>query len=94
VTEVQGGVPQGFMIGKLTPPGATVREVKVGGAPGIWLEGTPHQVYYLGRDGSVRNATTHLATNTLLWERSGILYRLEYNVSLDAAQQVAGTFGS
>lgn len=68
---------------------ATVRPVDFGGGRGYWIEGAPHQILFeVGQD-QVQDDTLRLATNTLLWERDGHLYRLEADVSLATAVAIA-----
>ena len=69
---------------------ATVQAVDVDGSPGYWLEGTPHQMLFV-LDGEVQADTLRLATNTLLWQRDGRVYRLEADVSLEVAQRIAAS---
>jgi hypothetical protein len=69
---------------------ATVRAVDVGGADGFWIEGSPHQLFFQIGD-EIEADTLRLATNTLLWERDGHVYRIEADVSLDTALQIAAS---
>jgi hypothetical protein len=69
---------------------ATVRPVDVDGAVGYWIEGTPHQLMFeSGND--VLEDTLRLATNTLLWQRDGHVYRLEADIELGTAVRIAKT---
>ncbi len=83
VTEapVTGQVP---LAGKLAGPGTRVEPVVVAGGAGLWLEGSPHEVFLYNRPDTLR-----LATNTLLWERDGVTYRLEAFVPRDGAIRIA-----
>jgi hypothetical protein len=67
---------------------ATVRSVDVGGAEGFWIEGSAHQVFFEVGD-VVLVDTLRLATNTLLWQRGGQVFRLEADISLDTALRIA-----
>ena len=60
-----------------------------GGAPGIFLSGGPHVVFYRDASGEIRNETLRLAGNTLLWERGELLLRLESALPLEEALRVA-----
>ncbi len=66
-----------------------VTQVRVGGAPGLWISGAEH--VYLAP-----SAPPRLAGNALLWSKDGIVYRLE-GPSLERADalrlagQISGT---
>jgi hypothetical protein len=69
---------------------ATVRPVEIDGTVGYWIEGTPHQLMFeSGND--VLQETLRLATNTLIWQRDGHVYRLEADITLETAVQIAKT---
>ncbi len=86
--ELRGQVDQA-LLGKAIGPGTTVQNVRVGGAPGIWLEGAPHLFFYRDAQGNIFQETVRLAGNTLLWERDGVLLRLEAQVTRDEAIAIA-----
>ncbi len=69
---------------------ATVRSVDVGGAEGFWIEGSPHQLFFEVGD-EVLEDTLRLATNTLLWQRGGQVFRLEADILLDTALRIAAS---
>ena len=70
--------------------GATkVDAVTIGGAPGFFIKGGPHEVFYLTPEGAERVDTLRLAGNTLLWESQGVAYRLETSLGKEAALEVA-----
>ena len=69
---------------------ATVRSVVVDGGQGYWIEGSPHQLFFeVGDD--IQVDTLRLATNTLLWQRNGHVYRIEADIDLDAALRIAAS---
>lgn len=88
-TQFQGGVnPE--LVGKLLGGGTRAQTVTVaGGAPGIFLSGGPHVVFYRDPSGEIREETLRLAGNALLWERRELLLRLESALSLKEALRVA-----
>ena len=57
---------------------ADTRRVRIDGVAGLLLQG-PHAVFFddRGRGGGTRVQEPRLAKNTLLWERDGLLLRLE-----------------
>jgi hypothetical protein len=69
---------------------ATVQAVDVGGAEGFWIEGSPHQLMFQFGD-QIDTDILRLATNTLLWERGGFVYRVEADVSLETAMSIAAS---
>jgi hypothetical protein len=68
------------LITKLVHVGG-VEAVDVGGARGIWFAG-PHVVIELA-------GQPRLATSALLWERNGLLLRLEGRLTKQQALQIA-----
>ena len=69
---------------------ATVRPVSSDEVDGYWIEGSPHQLMFSYGD-DVLDDTLRLATNTLLWQRDGHVYRLEADISLETALRIAKT---
>ncbi len=76
------------LFGKMLGDEATVRAVDVAGAAGYWIEGSPHQLFFQIGD-QIQIDTLRLATNTLLWQRDGQVYRLEADVSAETALRIA-----
>src|SRR3954449_979762 len=90
VSVMPAHIEAGFF-GKTLGTDATVRPVDFAGVHGYWIEGSPHQLLFeIGQD-QVEQDTLRLATNTLLWERNGHLYRLEADISLEAAVAIASS---
>jgi hypothetical protein len=69
--------------------GAGARRVRVGGAPGVWIDG-PHELIVVDRAGEVRVEQPRLAARTLVWQRDGVTLRLEADLTLAQALAVAG----
>jgi hypothetical protein len=69
--------------------GVTVTAVEVDGAPGYWIEGQPHLIRYTDAVGSERAQRTRLVGDTLVWERDGVLYRIESGLGLEGTLRVA-----
>jgi hypothetical protein len=64
--------------------------VDVDGAPGIWIEGDDHEVFYLGRSTVEENRVGgYLTGNVLIWQRGRLSYRLELGTSRERALDVA-----
>ena len=62
-----------------------------GGAPGFWVGGANHVVYYLDPDGQIREETIRLSRNALLWERNDLTLRLEGDFGKDVALELGRT---
>jgi len=92
VTEARGGVDQN-VFGKMLGPGTTLDQVTVGGNPGYWIAGQPHEFFFLDADGNFRNETMRLATNTLIFVKDGTVIRIEGDLTEAQALQIASTMG-
>jgi hypothetical protein len=91
ITQFRAGFDEDFIL-KEAGPGTRVEQVGVGGAPGYWIEGEPHTVVYLDEKGNPFPDTVRLAGNTLLWERAGVTFRLEADISRQQALRIATSF--
>jgi len=80
------------LFAKVGAAGTRIEEVTVNGGRGFWLEGTPHQFFYRDPAGNPSPETLRLAGNTLLWEQSGVTFRLEAQLARDDALHIATTF--
>ena len=65
-----------------------ISHVTVDGGPGIWV-GRPHVVIYNDRDGTLHEETARLAGSTLIWEKNGITYRVEGDLTQSEAIAIA-----
>ena len=74
---------------KLVAEGATVTPIQVGRDAGFWIEGLPHLVRYIDPEGRERSQRTRLVGDTLVWERGGVLYRIESGLGLDGTLRIA-----
>lgn len=74
VSSIAGVLDDG-LVRKIVGPGTGVQQVMVGGAPGLWIDGEPHDVLYRLPDGDV--TVTRTAGNTLLWQTGEVLRRVE-----------------
>ena len=66
-----------------------VEHVGVNDQPGVFLSGPPHVFGYLDSRGQYREETMRLVGNVLLWERDPLTLRLEGDLSLDEALEIA-----
>jgi hypothetical protein len=65
--------------------------VDVHGAPGIWLEGGDHAVFYRGSAAHEGRVGGYVTGNVLVWHRGSISYRLELGGTLEDALDLAGS---
>ena len=92
VTEF-GGHLEAAVLGKVVPQGTKLELLTVNGAPGAWLEGAPHQVFYTTNNASSFVLDTlRLAGNTLIWEQNGLVMRVEAQVDKATALRIAASF--
>jgi hypothetical protein len=71
--------------------GATVTPVRVAGRNGYWISGPPHLLRYFGPGGEQRAEATRLVGDVLVWERSGVLYRIESGLGPEETIRIAET---
>lgn len=73
---------------------ADTRRVRIDGIAGLLLQG-PHTVFFddRGRGGGTRVQEPRLAKNTLLWERDGLLLRLEADQPAGELVRIARSVG-
>lgn len=89
LSEFRGDVT-GELIGKQAGPETTIEPVSVqGGAPGFWVAGANHVVYYLDPDGEIQEETIRLSRNAILWERNDLTLRIEGDFGKDLALELA-----
>jgi hypothetical protein len=86
-TQFRGSVEE--VIFKKTAAGTQIDSVRVGGEPGYFLSGNPHDFSYLDRRGEFRQEIVRLAGNTLLWERGPLTLRLEADINQQEALKIA-----
>ena len=75
-------------IKKTAVSGTSVAFVTVEGRDGYFLEGAPH-LLIRESDGDERLLEPRLAGNTLLWDGGDVTYRLEAEIDLDRALEIA-----
>lgn len=90
VTEARGAVDKNFF-GKMLGPGTTMEEVAVAGHRGYWISGSLHAFFFTDANGSFRNETMRLATNTLILDEGGTIVRIEGNLTKAQALEIAAS---
>jgi hypothetical protein len=88
ISQLEGGGSTAY-IEKLIGPGTTLRRLTLGGAPAVWITGTPHGVSYEDRTGTIHTDTPRLSGNVLLFERGRVVLRLEGKLALGRMLEVA-----
>ena len=92
VSEFSGGIDERFF-GKVLDRNTTLEKVTVDGQPGFWIQGQPHLFFYsAGVAGEVLQESLRLAGNTLIWQRGGLLLRIEAQVDKATALRIAASF--
>lgn len=89
LTEFRAGLDPGHFE-KLVHSGATVVPTDVAGAQAYWISGA-HFFLYRDAGGDIRDDSIRLAGPTLVWERDGVVLRLEGAPSLEVAERIART---
>ena len=79
------------LVEKFVLPGASVQDVDVGGSPGFWVSGAPHEFAFVGPDGLIRSSTLRLSGNALLWEEGGVTLRLESELAEARGVRIGGS---
>jgi hypothetical protein len=87
LSEWRGNVERHFH--KLVRYSAATKAVRIDDAPGLWVAGPPHAIFYLARDGSFGETPVYTTGNVLVWLRNGVSYRLELDGTLDEARGIA-----
>ena len=66
-----------------------VEEVTVDGEPGLFVTGDEHFVMFVDETGAITDERTYLAGTVLLWNRDGLLLRLEGDLPRAEALELA-----
>jgi hypothetical protein len=88
LTESRGGI-EGAYLQKLAVTGTDVTKVRVGGRRGAFISGGQHTYLYVDPSGDVTEDHPLLAGPTLIWERNGLVLRLETSAHRAKALQIA-----
>jgi hypothetical protein len=74
---------------KVIGPGTRLTRVRVGGNPGLYLSGAPHQVLFQALNGNIQTDEVRLAGNVLMWQQGPVTIRIEGARRLAQAVAVA-----
>jgi hypothetical protein len=89
MSEFQGRTDEGFLEKTIVGTRTTLEAVTVGGEPGFWLAGEPHQLTYIDSKGRPVGDRVRLAGNVLLWQRGSLTLRLEGGPTFTKEQALA-----
>jgi hypothetical protein len=88
LSQARGALFDGFI--KKTGSGSTtIQSVTVDGEPGLFVDGADHFIMFLDENGEISDEQTYLAGTVLLWNRGPLLMRLEGDLTLDEAVEIA-----
>ena len=77
VTQFRGQTNETLME-KMLGPGTQLELVQVDGLRGYWISGRPHVLLYRRPgSGDIDEVASRLVGNALIWERDGVVYRIE-----------------
>jgi hypothetical protein len=82
-------IDEPFVLKKLAAAGTRVEDASVRGSPAYFLSGEPHVVMLLDELGEEIPESLRLARDVLVWEERGRTVRLEGDLTLDAALELA-----
>lgn len=88
LSQARGAVWDGF-VKKTADTGTIIREVTVDGEPGLFVDGPEHFVMFVDENGLISDEETYLAGTVLLWNRGDLLLRLEGDLTLEEALELA-----
>jgi hypothetical protein len=91
VVTAMRGTPERPSIIKRAGPTTSIDTVAVGGEPGYWISGAPHEMQLLDPSGDPVARGVRLAGNTLVWADGGTTYRLESGLDRSRAIDLAET---
>lgn len=80
---------EAYFLKKLAGSGTRVERVRVRGVPAYYLSGEPHLVLLVDEFGLEVPETARLARDVLVWEEGGRTIRMEGNLTLHDARELA-----
>lgn len=76
---------------RVADPATQAQLVTVNGEPGIWVTGEDHALLFESGPGSAELTPGRLSNNALAWQAGRLTYRLEANIDLPTALEIAGS---
>jgi hypothetical protein len=89
VTQFPGDATDPGLIKKFVSSGTRIELAQVDGNRALWLAGGPHAVLFVAPDGTVHDDLGWLAGNTLLVAANGLTMRIEAQIDLEKAIELA-----
>ena len=89
LTQFRARIDEQFLQKTVGPATIDERVTVDGSSPAFWIEGEPHEIFYVDEDGRVLPDTARLAGNTLLWQVGDVTLRLEGIETMEEAIRVA-----
>ena len=77
------------LVKKVVGPGTRVEFVPVAGGEGYWITGDPHVLLYETDRGDVQEERSRLVADVLIWEREGVVYRIESALPQESVVRIA-----
>jgi hypothetical protein len=74
---------------KVLDGGTRVESVRVNGAEGLFLSGESHFLFLVDEHGNAVESSARLAEDVLIWDDGGVAYRLEGDLELARALELA-----
>jgi hypothetical protein len=83
----------GLVAGKGVAPGTRVEEFELReGVPARWISGAPHLIAFRTADGTeIEESIRTVRRSTLIWRTDHAFYRIETDLPLDDAREIANT---
>lgn len=89
ITEFAAQLDTGFDTKWVAEGDTRVQYVDVNGARGYWISGAPHVYAYLNEIAGIQGRQLRQVGDVLVWERAGIVYRIEARLGLDQTLALA-----
>jgi hypothetical protein len=90
IMQFEGSVEEAFFK-KLAGPGTRFDLVDLEGETAFWISGAPHPIGYMDPHGNFAESPARLAANTLLFTNGGVTYRIEGDITLQKALEIASS---
>lgn len=89
ITEFTAELDEGFDTKWVESGDTRVQYVDVNGARGYWFSGAPHVYEYLNEIAGIRQVERRQVGDVLVWERAGVVYRIESGLGPSATLELA-----
>lgn len=76
---------------KVAAPGTTLELEDLNGGTAFWISGAPHPIGYLDPQGNFAESPARLAASTLLFTDEGVTFRIEGDITLQKALEIASS---